>query len=97
MRLLVTRHMTAAAEAAIRQAFDAGAARVSVDFTEGRLANKNDSRKKSRQRRARQFFVRDPLANLDKEYRKQNASCFFQKCLELDKQSTDDKLLVFTK
>jgi methionine synthase II (cobalamin-independent) len=28
----------------IRQCFDAGAARVSVDFTEGRLANKNDSR-----------------------------------------------------
>jgi methionine synthase II (cobalamin-independent) len=28
----------------IRQAFDAGAVRVSVDFTEGRLANKNDSR-----------------------------------------------------
>ena len=28
----------------IRQCFDAGAVRVSVDFTEGRLANKNDSR-----------------------------------------------------
>jgi len=28
----------------IRQAFDAGAKRVSIDFTEGRLANKNDSR-----------------------------------------------------
>ena len=28
----------------IRQCFDAGAPRVSVDFTEGRLANKNDSR-----------------------------------------------------
>ncbi|HEX3875268.1 MAG TPA: hypothetical protein VHW26_14035, partial [Solirubrobacteraceae bacterium] len=28
----------------IRQCFAAGAARVSVDFTEGRLANKNDSR-----------------------------------------------------
>ena len=28
----------------IRQCFDAGAERVSVDFTEGRLANKNDSR-----------------------------------------------------
>ena len=28
----------------IRQAFDAGAQRVSIDFTEGRLANKNDSR-----------------------------------------------------
>lgn len=28
----------------IRQCFDVGAARVSVDFTEGRLANKNDSR-----------------------------------------------------
>ena len=28
----------------IREAFDAGAVRVSVDFTEGRLANKNDSR-----------------------------------------------------
>ena len=28
----------------IRQAFDAGAVRVSIDFTEGRLANKNDSR-----------------------------------------------------
>ena len=28
----------------IRQAFDAGAERVSIDFTEGRLANKNDSR-----------------------------------------------------
>ena len=32
------------AEKDIRQCFDAGAARVSVDFTEGRLANKNDSR-----------------------------------------------------
>jgi methionine synthase II (cobalamin-independent) len=28
----------------IRRAFDAGAERVSIDFTEGRLANKNDSR-----------------------------------------------------
>ena len=28
----------------IRQCFAAGAVRVSVDFTEGRLANKNDSR-----------------------------------------------------
>ncbi len=28
----------------IRQAFEAGAERVSIDFTEGRLANKNDSR-----------------------------------------------------
>jgi len=28
----------------IRKAFDAGAARVSIDFTEGRLANKNDPR-----------------------------------------------------
>jgi methionine synthase II (cobalamin-independent) len=32
------------AERDIRQCFDAGAVRVSVDFTEGRLANKNDSR-----------------------------------------------------
>jgi methionine synthase II (cobalamin-independent) len=32
------------AEKDIRQCFDAGAVRVSVDFTEGRLANKNDSR-----------------------------------------------------
>jgi hypothetical protein len=28
----------------VRQAFDAGAARVSIDFTEGRLACRNDSR-----------------------------------------------------
>ena len=32
------------AEKDIRQCFDAGAVRVSVDFTEGRLANNNDSR-----------------------------------------------------
>ncbi|MGI8428634.1 MAG: hypothetical protein ACR2OB_04880 [Solirubrobacteraceae bacterium] len=32
------------AEKDVRQCFDAGAVRVSVDFTEGRLANKNDSR-----------------------------------------------------
>ncbi|MGI8713079.1 MAG: hypothetical protein ACR2NR_07850 [Solirubrobacteraceae bacterium] len=32
------------AEKDIRQCFDAGAVRVSFDFTEGRLANKNDSR-----------------------------------------------------
>ena len=32
------------AEKDIRRCFEAGAARVSVDFTEGRLANKNDSR-----------------------------------------------------
>lgn len=32
------------AEKDIRQCFEAGAVRVSVDFTEGRLANKNDSR-----------------------------------------------------
>ena len=31
-------------ETDIRKAFDAGAERVSIDFTEGRLANKNDSR-----------------------------------------------------
>ncbi|KAH7492012.1 Nucleolar complex protein 3-like protein [Phytophthora ramorum] len=60
-------------------------------------SNKNDSRKKSRQRRARQFFVRDPLASLDEQYRKQSASPFFQKCLELDEQRIDAKLLVFKK
>jgi methionine synthase II (cobalamin-independent) len=32
------------AEKDIRQCFDAGAVRVSIDFTEGRLANKNDAR-----------------------------------------------------
>ncbi|MGI8904348.1 MAG: hypothetical protein ACR2IP_11985 [Solirubrobacteraceae bacterium] len=32
------------AEKDIRQCFEAGAVRVSIDFTEGRLANKNDSR-----------------------------------------------------
>ncbi len=32
------------AEKDIRQCFEAGASRVSIDFTEGRLANKNDSR-----------------------------------------------------
>ncbi|EGZ26342.1 hypothetical protein PHYSODRAFT_480607 [Phytophthora sojae] len=57
----------------------------------------NKNSKKTRQRRARQFFVRDPLANLDEQYRKQNASPFFQKCLELDEQTTDDKSLVFKK
>ncbi|MEO7196963.1 MAG: hypothetical protein ABIZ50_00670, partial [Solirubrobacterales bacterium] len=31
-------------ETDIRKCFDAGAVRVSIDFTEGRLANKNDSR-----------------------------------------------------
>ena len=34
----------------IRQCFDAGAVRVSIDFTEGRLANKNDSRNPGRTR-----------------------------------------------
>ncbi|KAE8891100.1 hypothetical protein PF005_g14137 [Phytophthora fragariae] len=58
-------------------------------------SNKNN--KKSRQRRARQFFVRDPLANLDEQYRKQNASPFFQKCLELDETTTPVKSLVFKK
>eukprot|EP00644_Phytophthora_capsici_P001008 jgi/Phyca11/551706/estExt2_Genewise1Plus.C_PHYCAscaffold_430181 len=57
----------------------------------------NKSSKKTRQRRARQFFVRDPLASLDEQYRKQNASTFFQKCLELDEQRTEDQLLVFKK
>jgi hypothetical protein len=56
-----------------------------------------DSRKKSRQRRARQFFVRDPLANLDEQYRKLSASPFFQQCLALDEQRVDDSLLVFKK
>ncbi|KAG7401838.1 Nucleolar complex protein 3 [Phytophthora boehmeriae] len=60
-------------------------------------SNKNDSRKKSRQRRARQFFVRDPLASLDAEYRNQHASPFFQKCLALDEQCSDDNLPVFKK
>ncbi|KAI9920734.1 hypothetical protein PsorP6_000217 [Peronosclerospora sorghi] len=57
--------------------------------------NKNDSGKKSCQRRARQFFVRDPLANLDEQYRKQNASPFYQQCIELDEKYTDETLLVF--
>uniref|UniRef100_A0AAV1UM49 Nucleolar complex protein 3 homolog n=1 Tax=Peronospora matthiolae TaxID=2874970 RepID=A0AAV1UM49_9STRA len=60
--------------------------------------NKNDSRKKSRQRRARQFFVRDPLANLDEQYCKTTASLFFQKCLELDEQRSTSALpLMFKK
>ncbi|KAL3662585.1 hypothetical protein V7S43_012438 [Phytophthora oleae] len=57
----------------------------------------NKSSKKTRQRRARQFFVRDPLVSLDEQYRKQNASTFFQKCLELDEQRTEDQSLVFKK
>ncbi|RLN97993.1 hypothetical protein BBJ28_00023314 [Nothophytophthora sp. Chile5] len=52
-------------------------------------SDKSGSRKKSRQHRARQFFVRDPLASLDAAYRKQHASPFFQKCLELDQQPSD--------
>uniref|UniRef100_M4BN64 Nucleolar complex protein 3 homolog n=1 Tax=Hyaloperonospora arabidopsidis (strain Emoy2) TaxID=559515 RepID=M4BN64_HYAAE len=59
--------------------------------------NKNDSRKKSRQRRARQFFVRDPLANLDEQYCKTTASLFFQKCLELDEQRSTSALPVMFK
>ncbi|KAL7686574.1 putative serine/threonine-protein kinase ATM [Plasmopara halstedii] len=58
--------------------------------------NKNDS-KKIRHRRARQFFVRDPLMNLDEQYRKQSASFFYQKCMKLDEQRTDNKLLIFKK
>lgn len=57
--------------------------------------NKSDSRKKIRQRRVRQFFVRDPLASLDEQYRKQSASFFYQKCVELDEQRPDDRLVVF--
>ena len=36
--------IVAECETDIRQAFDAGAARVSIDFTEGRLATRNDPR-----------------------------------------------------
>jgi methionine synthase II (cobalamin-independent) len=45
------------AEKDIRQCFDAGAVRVSVDFTEGRLANKNDSRNPWTGRNMLQDFV----------------------------------------
>src|ERR1700750_596086 len=45
------------AEKDIRQCFDAGAERVSVDFTEGRLANKNDSRNPWTGRNMLQDFI----------------------------------------
>ncbi|MDQ6834629.1 MAG: hypothetical protein M3016_00395 [Actinomycetota bacterium] len=45
------------AEKDIRQCFEAGAARVSVDFTEGRLANKNDSRNPWTGRNMLQEFI----------------------------------------
>jgi len=45
------------AEKDIRQCFDAGAVRVSVDFTEGRLANKNDSRNPWTGRNMLQDFI----------------------------------------
>src|ERR1700754_810149 len=41
----------------IRQCFDAGAVRVSIDFTEGRLANKNDSRNPWTGRNMLQAFI----------------------------------------
>jgi methionine synthase II (cobalamin-independent) len=41
----------------IRQCFDAGAVRVSIDFTEGRLANKNDSRNPWTGRNMLQDFI----------------------------------------
>ncbi|TDH73194.1 hypothetical protein CCR75_009750 [Bremia lactucae] len=59
--------------------------------------SKSDSRKRSRQRRVRQFFVRDPLNCLDEQHRKQNASIFFQNCIELDNQCGDNKALKFRK
>jgi hypothetical protein len=43
-------------KADIRGAFDAGAERVSIDFTEGRLANKNDARNPSTGRDMLQEF-----------------------------------------
>ncbi len=45
------------AEKDIRQCFDAGAVRVSIDFTEGRLANKNDSRNPWTGRNMLQEFI----------------------------------------
>src|SRR6185312_10998158 len=45
------------AEKDIRQCFDAGAVRVSVDFTEGRLANKNDARNPWTGRNMLQDFI----------------------------------------
>jgi len=45
------------AEKDIRQAFDAGATRVSIDFTEGRLANKKDSRNPWTGRNLLQEFI----------------------------------------
>ena len=45
------------AEKDIRQCFSAGAVRVSVDFTEGRLANKNDSRNPWTGRNMLQDFI----------------------------------------
>ncbi len=45
------------AEKDIRQAFAAGAVRVSIDFTEGRLANKNDSRNPWTGRNMLQSFI----------------------------------------
>ncbi|MGI8937381.1 MAG: hypothetical protein ACR2JF_04010 [Iamia sp.] len=45
------------AEKDIRQAFAAGAVRVSIDFTEGRLANKNDSRNPWTGRNMLQGFI----------------------------------------
>ncbi len=45
------------AEKDIRQSFAAGAARVSVDFTEGRLASKNDPRNPWTGRKMLDFFI----------------------------------------
>ncbi|MHB1568993.1 MAG: uroporphyrinogen decarboxylase/cobalamine-independent methonine synthase family protein, partial [Solirubrobacteraceae bacterium] len=45
------------AETDIRQCFAAGAARVSIDFTEGRLANKNDARNPWTGRNMLQDFI----------------------------------------
>ncbi len=45
------------AEKDIRKAFDAGAVRVSIDFTEGRLANKNDPRNPWTGRNMLQEFI----------------------------------------
>ena len=45
------------AEKDIRQAFEAGAARVSIDFTEGRLASKNDPRNPWTGRRMLEQFI----------------------------------------
>lgn len=79
------------AEKDIRQCFDAGAVNVSVDFTEGRLANKNDARNPWTGRDMLQEFIDLNNRVLDRFSAEERAKIGIHTCPGGDRDSVHSK------